>query len=247
MKNMKGALAVSFLSILLCWCGCGKTGFDCLNSTGEITTEERTISPFDSIEINDYVNVFISHDSVTKVTVQAGKNILPGISTEVKNRQLVIHNNNTCNWIRSYNNPINVYISTPDLWKIYYNSSGNLTSLNKLSYDSLMLEVWGGCGTIDLDVDIFQGYFYLQLGTADLHLRGACDIASLSSGDFGLLDARNLHARFLFISSRSSNNCYVYADQELTATIESIGDIYYTGNPKKITTILNGTGKVIPF
>jgi len=227
--------------------GCGKTGVDCLNSTGETTTEERMIPSFDSIEINDYVNVFISHDSVAKVIVRAGKNILPGITTEVKNRQLVIRNINTCNWVRSYQNPINVYVSTPDLWKIYYNSSGNLSSMNTLSFDSLRVEVWGGCGTIDLDMDIFQGYFYLQIGTVDFHLRGSCDIASMSSGDFGLLDAQNLHTRFLFISNRSSNNCYVFVDQELTATIESIGDIYYTGDPKKITTILNGSGNVIPF
>jgi hypothetical protein len=232
---------------LLAGSGCGKTGFDCLNNTGAIISEERQISSFDSIQINDYVNVFISKDSNTKITVIAGKNLLPGIVTEVTNRQLIIQNKNSCNWLRNYKNPINIYISSPCLWKITYNSSGNLTSLNQLVFDSLLVEVWGGCGTIDLDLDLFQGYFYLQLGTADLKLKGSCDIASMSTGDFGLLDARDLHTRFLFISSRSSNNCYVFSDQELTATIESIGNIYYTGSPKKITTIINGPGEVIPF
>jgi len=237
-------LTLSFF-LLLFMSGCGKTGIDCLTNTGVITWEERSVNEFDSIEVNNNVNLFISKDSISKVVVEAGKNILPDIITTVENKQLIIRNENTCNWVRSYNKPINVYISTPYLYKIYYNSSGNITSLNTLEFDSLKLEAWGGCGTIELDIDIFQGYFYLQLGTSDIHLKGSCGVASMYSGDFGLLDARELRCGFVFIASRSSNDCYVKVNQGLNATIESIGNIYYYGSPEEITTTINGAGSVI--
>lgn len=233
--------------ICIIFIGCGKSGVDCVTNSGEVILQNRELLAFDSIELNDYVNLFISQDSISKVVVEAGENIIAGIETTVENRNLVIRNTNTCNWVRSFEKPINVYISTPNLWKIYYNSSGNITSLNTFKTDSIKLEVWGGCGTIDLDIDIYSGFFYLQIGTADIHLSGSCGIISMYSGDFGLLDARDLNSGFAFISNKSSNDCYVKVSQELYATIQSIGNIYYTGNPKEIHTTINGDGSVIPF
>ena len=241
-RNLNLALTCFLLLVIP---GCGKTGIDCFTNTGEITQEERFVDEFDSIVLNNNVNLFISKDSISKIVVEAGKNILPNIITTVENKQLTIGNENRCNWVRSYSKPINVYISTPYLYKIYYNSSGDITSLNTLEFDSLRLEAWGGCGTIKLDIDIFLGYFYLQIGTSDIHLKGSCGIASMYSGDFGLLDARELKSGFIFIASRSSNDCYVNVNQGLNATIESIGNIYYYGSPQEITTTINGTGSVI--
>lgn len=209
--------------------------------------EERHLNIFDSLEVNDFVNLFISQDSVYKIVVEAGKNIIGGIETTVENRQLVIRNTNSCNWVRNYNKPINVYIYIPKIWKIFYKSSGNITSLNTMKTDSLKLEAWGGCGRIELDLDLHNGFFYLQQGTADIHLSGNCGVASMHSNDFGLLDARNLQSGYVFISNKSSNDCYVHVKQGLNATIQSIGNIYYTGNPKDIQTTINGPGSVIHF
>jgi len=119
--------------------------------------------------------------------------------------------------------------------------------LNTLDFDSLRLEVWGGCGTINMDIDVMNGYFYLQQGTSDIHLTGNCGIGSFFSGDFGLLNAEGMRSGYVFITSRSSNNCYVNVFQELSATIESIGDIYYTGNPGKVGITIHGSGNVIPY
>ncbi|MFH1296651.1 MAG: head GIN domain-containing protein [Bacteroidota bacterium] len=247
MKNKNICWLIPLAFTLLTAIGCGKTGVDCLTNSGEIILQERELHAFDSIEVHDYVNLFLSQDSSYKVSVEAGKNVIAGIETTVENRQLVVRNTNTCNWVRNYTKPINVYISAPNLWKINYNSSGNITSLNTMKTDSLKLEVWGGCGRIDLDLDLYQGFFYLQLGTADIHLSGNCGVVSMSTGDFGLLDARNLRSGFVFVSNKSSNDCYVQVFQELNATIQSIGNIYYTGDPKEIHTIINGSGSVIPF
>lgn len=231
--------------IIVSFYGCGKSGLDCFTSTGKIIVQERNISTFDSIAVYNNINLFIRQDSIHKVSVEAGENLMDKIVTRVENNQLILENNNTCNWVRSYEYPINIYVSTPRLWNLYYLSAGDVESTNTLYFDSLMVEIWGGAGTIRLNLDVYSVFAYLHQGSSDIHLRGNCGIAYLVSGGYGLLDASNLKSSYVFISSRSSNDCYVNTNQELNAIIESIGNIFYYGSPKNINTTLNGSGAVI--
>ena len=64
MKPKRDLYAVFTFFLLLLISGCGKTGIDCFTSTGEIINEERSVDEFDSIEINNNVNLFISKDSI---------------------------------------------------------------------------------------------------------------------------------------------------------------------------------------
>jgi hypothetical protein len=225
--------------------GCGKSGPDCFKSTGKIILEQRDITSFDSIAVYNNINLFLKQDSIYSVSVEAGENLMNKIVTRIENNQLILENNNTCNWVRSYDYPINVYVSTPRLWKLYYLSAGDVQSANTLYFDSLMVEAWGGAGSIHLTLDVFSVFVYLHQGSSDIHLKGNCGIASLVSGGYGLLDASTLVSGYVFVSSRSSNDCYVNANQELYATIESIGNIFYYGSPTKINTTINGSGSVI--
>jgi len=226
---------------------CTKGGGKCLTSYGNLISVERETGDFDSIAIYDYVNVFLTQDTVNKVRVETGEHVVSGISTEVVNRQLIIHNYNKCNWLRDYSKPVNVYISVRNLFKIYYNSAGNLTTLNPLSSDELWVDLWGGSGSVLLDLNIHSGTFIQHMGTADLTLTGLCRICSLYAGDYGPFHCENLETGYTFITSRSSNNCYVQAERVLEATILSIGDIYYHGTPDTLKVDIQGTGKLIPY
>ncbi len=226
--------------------GCNKSG-DCFTNTGPIIKEERRVGDFDSINVQDYVNLILSQDSINKVVVEAGQNIISGITTEVINNQLFIDNTLKCNWLRSYSKPINVYISVKNLMKIYYLSSGNITSTNILKSNVLILDIWGGCGSIDLDLGVYQGFFLLHLGTVDITLHGNCTVCSMYQGDFGTFQCKEMKTDFNYITNKGSNDCYVNVNRYLNATIGSIGNIYYTGNPDSVTVHINGAGQLIHF
>jgi hypothetical protein len=247
MDKHRSTIPFLFLIVLFGWVGCDKSGVNCITNNGKTVKQERILKDFDSIEVRDYVNLVISQDSVNKVTVESGQNIISGITTEVIDRQLIIRNTNKCNWLRSYDVPLNVFVSVKNLMKIYYLSSGNVSTTNTLKSHSLVVEVWGGAGTIDLDMDIFQGYFVIQMGTADLNLHGSCAINTIYSGDYGLFQCTNLKSRYTFVTNAGSNDCYVNSSYFLEATIGSIGNIYYTGKPDSIVTHIQGAGEVIPF
>lgn len=226
---------------------CGKDGGVCVSSSGPLERQTRMLADFDRISLNDNVTLVLSSDSVAPVVVEAGSNVIGGIKTSVSNGELTIGNSNTCNWLRSYAKPIRVYVSSRKLWQIKYNSSGNISTPGTLKLDSLSVEVWGGCGTIEMTLDLWKGNFSLNMGTVDFRLHGLSAITSVFSGDYGLYDARDLRTGYTFITNRGTNDCYVYAVHELDANIQSIGNIYYTGNPAAVKATVTGTGKLIPM
>jgi hypothetical protein len=238
-----------FVVILLPWilAGCAKDGGVCVTTTGQLVRQARNVNYFTQIDIQDNVNLVLKTDTGNSVVVEAGQNIISGVSTTVSGGILNIRNNNKCNWLRDYSKPVNVYVTASGLWKISYNGSGDITTSGTLKQDSLNVEVWGGCGTINLTLDLWQGSFSLNMGTVDFRLHGVCAITSVYSGDYGLYDARDMKTGYTFITNKGSNDSYVMAVNDLDATIGSIGNIYYSGNPKNVKAAITGTGQVIPF
>ena len=235
------------MAVALLFHGCNKDGGVCVSSSGEVTRQIRNITGFNEIQVNDNVSLILTTDTISPLVVEAGKNILGGITTKVENGILTLENKNTCNWLRNYSKPINVYVSSRSIWRIIYNGSGNVSTTGTLKLDSLSVEVWGGCGTIDLALDIWKGNFSLNMGTVDFRLRGISAITSVFSGDYGLYDGRNLRTGYTFITSNGSNDCYVQATNSLDVTIGSIGNVYYSGQPGSIKANIYGTGKLLPF
>ena len=112
-KNSIYPKNIPLLAVLLIYMllneGCKKAGVcDCFKGTGEISTEERQLPTFTSVYVEDNVNLIFVEDTVQKVIVEAGKNLLKNIKTEMIGDQLQIRNINKCNFVRKYDIPINV-------------------------------------------------------------------------------------------------------------------------------------------
>ncbi len=253
-KGLFGRIQGKQWWVLLMWpfmffilTGCAKNGGVCFSSNGSIVQEVRNIPAFTRVDIQNNVDLVLSTDTGMRVTVEAGQNIIGGITTTVDGGTLVIRNNNKCNWMRDYSKQIKVYIATNKIWKILYNGSGNISSAGTLKQDSINVEVWGGCGKIDLSMDVRLGIFSLNMGTVDFHLHGTAGTTSVFSGDYGLYDARDLKTYYTYITNKGTNDCYVQAMIDLEATIASIGNIYYAGKPQSFKIKTTGTGQLLPL
>jgi len=240
-----------FIPLIFCLAGlmegCAKDGGACFTNTGNIIRQTRHLADYSQVDLGDNVCLILASDSSAagSAEVEAGENVIRGISTEVTGGCLFIRNHNKCNWLRDYSKPINVYLSSDHIWEIRYNGSGDIRTTGTLKQDSLAVIVWGGCGTINLRLDIWQGRFSLNMGTVDFRLHGKSSITSVFTADYGLYDARDMKTGYTFITSRGSNDCYVRASNGLDATITSIGNIYYSGDPENIKVNITGTGKLI--
>lgn len=242
-NNIGFAIGVSFLVILT---ACTKdTMFDCFKSTGPIVTEDREASQFGGIVLLNNLDLYLSQGSAYSISVEAGKNLQSNIKTDINDGVLTISNQNTCNWVRSYNKPMKVYVTVVELDSIVYQSSGNIYSENTLSTDSLKIEVKEGGGQINLSIDAWKTWFMLNEGTVDLNVLGYSNVCYISSNAYGPVNCLGLYTVFTYLSSNSTNNCYVQVESDLSATIDNVGNVYYSGNPPNITYVQNGSGELI--
>lgn len=245
---MKKGLLFIMAMVLLAY-ACKKSNpADCFTSTGKVVEETRSIGPFSWIVLKDNVNLHLVQGTENKLVVKAGKNLMKNIVTYTTGDScLEIANHSSCNWVRSYAVPIDVYLTFTCLNRLEYRSVGTVDNSDTLQLDSLKINVREGGGKILLTVNIEKLFTNIHRGTATIRCSGKVGISSVYSAGFGLIDNRNLEAKLVYLRTKSSNDVYVRATNTLVASIENIGNVYYFGNPSSVIKEGNGSGKLIPI
>ncbi|MCH8319078.1 MAG: DUF2807 domain-containing protein [Bacteroidetes bacterium] len=232
---------IAFISLLL-FTTCGKeNSFDCLKSTGTIITEKRNLPDFNSIFIEDNIDVYIVQDTFRNVKIEAGKNIISNIKTEVTEKTLFIKNANKCNWVRSYKKKIKVFVTTNDLITITHDGEGLITSNDTLT-DTLFLHITGA-GDIKLNINAKQIWLAMYV-LGNVELSGETDRLNASVNSFGHLLTKDLICKECDILSTGEGDAYIHCEKSLKATIRHVGNIYFYGNPE-VERIITGDGKIV--
>jgi len=231
--------------------GCEKfPGEDCFKSTGEKTVEHRTIQPFEHINLEDNINLILTQGDEFSAMVKAGENLIGSIITVVNDNVLTVKNENKCNWMRDFNEEIDVYLTVNHLCSITYRSSGLILSTNTIVSDSLNIAVWDGTGTIDLDIQTRVSALSIHYGSVDYRIRGKSNVCYIYAGSYGPFFCEDLETTFMFMNNCGSNDCYVYCIGELEIQILYTGSIYYTGKdyaplPVLSKSEITGSGKLV--
>jgi len=244
MRKKQNIFFVALAMLLFFSCNKEKA-WDCVKSTGEITTEIREIAAFDKIVLNDNVEVFLIADTSNFVEIKAGKNIIPKIETTVEKNALIIKNNNKCNWVRSYKNPIEVYVHYIDIHYLEVRGVGNLISTNLIQVDSLRIDAWESVSSIDIDIDCQHFSSGFHTGTADLTISGTANQAYFYINPHAYLNALALESNYLSLTTNSPSESYVNSNAHLNVIINYVGNVYYTGTPHTINVEKNGDGELI--
>jgi len=218
---------------------------DCFKSTGKQTTENRDLPLFNSIEIYDNINLIVIQDTVCYAEIEAGENIISGITTRESNNNLILRNENKCNWIRSYRKAVNVTLHLTKLIEMEILGSGYVKFENQIKGDSLKINIRRVAPEVSLN---FKGKYLecaLHVSTATVSITGECDKQYLYLTGNGLINSSDMRTAHTFINNSSSGDCQVWAEEILEASIHTIGNVYYKGNPKKIVTSITDKGKLI--
>jgi hypothetical protein len=177
--------------------------------------------------------------------VETGKNLLGGIETSVTGSRLYIRNHNWCNWMRSFDVPIRVYVSVSNLDSLEYRSSGNVSCTNTLLNDSIKVDIWEGSGSVELKLEMEKAFFTLHEGAVDLTATGNVWVNFISSHGLGPVDCIGLISQYAFVSTSSPNHCYINVQQYLDGSIDNVGNVYYTGDPSTINMRIRDSGQLI--
>ncbi|HEY4061215.1 MAG TPA: DUF2807 domain-containing protein [Puia sp.] len=230
------------LFCLILFASCRRDG--CPLGAGSTASETRDLAPFSQVILYDKINLVLTQDSTPGVQVSAGKNLLPGIRTQVSNGVLTIRDNNTC-ILPDPSEQATVSISSDQLQKISYYGAGDIHSTNTLLAGQFMIDAWQGSGTIRMDLHASTVSAQVHNENATIILTGAADSAFVYCSEAGAADLSGLTSRAVRVYSTTIRDIYVDVSNVLYTGIAYKGNVYYKGFPSVIDTTNTGSGKLI--
>lgn len=238
------ALSYAGISILLISCGKDQLNFP--KSAGKTVTVVRPAdNNFTKIYLNDDVNLVITQGAAYDIKLEGGENLLPGIETSISDSTLTIRNNNTYNWLRSYDKVITAYVTMPHILVLQYEATSTVTNTDTIREDSLFVISEGGSGYIKLLINTGSSHLSINKGSVDIDIGGKTGVNYIFSNGYGPFHCRDLETAYTFINTSSTNDCAINVSYYLEYKILNMGNIYYKGNPQLVPVTVTGNGKLI--
>lgn len=246
---MKNYITYFTIAILFFGCNSENTS-DCFQTSGTIIQQEITVASFDKIVINERVELIIKEGNTQKVVVETGGNLLNDIDVQVVNSELVITNNNTCNFVRDYG-LTKVYVTSPNITKIRNSSEFAVRSEGTLTYPSLLLLAE------DYQSDYLNvGDFYISVNNTSLRItsNGISNFfidgqtTDLNVGFFAgdsRFEGQNLIATNVKITHKSTNDMLVNPQSKIEGNIYSLGDVIAYNHPTTVAVTEHYLGRLI--
>lgn len=206
------------LSLALVLSGCHMNFGNGPRGSGVMKTEKRDVPVFNAVDVSGAFNVEIVCQKDRSLEIEGDDNLLALVETSVKNGTLYI--NNKSNY--SSSKGIHVRITTPDVNGISSSGASKVTVTN-VKNDAMNLD---------------------DSGAGQITLNGETKSLKAEMSGAGQLDAKELHAAKVSISSSGAGHAEVYATDQLDAEASGAASINYYGNPKVVNPSVSGAASV---
>jgi len=228
-----------------------------VRGSGDLSTETRDVSGFDAIVLENSGDVFVTIGKTEELTIEADDNLLPYLTSEVKNGVLTLGTTPGRNinptrpivynvTVKELNNitlagsgSINVEPLEADKMTVLLAGSGNI-SLQKLDTSDLEATI-AGSGNISVDELTAERVDATVSGSGDIRLAGETPTQKLGVCGSGNYLAGDLQSENANINIAGSGNATVWVTEHLTVTVNGSGNIRYYGKPSVDHTD-NGSG-----
>ncbi|UCF67643.1 MAG: DUF2807 domain-containing protein [Acidobacteriota bacterium] len=195
-------------------------GFATVKGSGNTASEQRSVGPFERIEIQGSADAIVQIGEPQQLNVEADDNILGLITTEVRGETLVISSKESYSSRRG----VTVMITVPKLEAVEIAGSGDVT-------------IEGLAG------DVFEAEVR---GSGDIVGRGTVsDVEAVIKGS-GDIDLSSLIADRARASIFGSGDIDLHATQAVDLSIRGSGDITYRGKPEVVKKSVLGSGDIKP-
>ena len=211
-----------------------------VRGVGPTETETRTVSSFSRVELKIDAEVILTQGPQREVRVEAQRNILDVLETELSGDELQIEYGHA----RVVgHDPVKVYITAPTLSEVEVSGSGKLRTAGAWAASSFKVGV-SGSGDADVELTGVDGLRTAVSGSGEVKLRGTANTNNITISGSGKVSAYDLSTLDTYASISGSGKTYVRASRTLSAEISGSGTVYYRGTPT-VTTRISGSGKVL--
>jgi len=203
--------------------------------------ETRDLTGFTKVSFGVPGNLYIRFGSEYKVVLEADRDFLSEIKTEISNGKLVIRRTS---WSGFNNNKVVVNITMPSLEALNVSGSGQAEVVDALKAGSLNLGV-SGSGRVYINDISAESLDCSISGSGDIILKGK---GSVSNGDISISGSGKYAGESVKfdqadISISGSGGCLCHVSGSLEAHVSGSGNVTYLGNPK-VDARVSGSGRV---
>jgi hypothetical protein len=177
-------------------------GFKTINGSGDVVTEKRDVSGFDSVDVCCGMVLILTQGESESLEIEADDNFMEEILTTVENETLNIRYQTTSNVNYRPTQPVRLYLKAVDVSKVSISGGGELKN-ESLSSDRFVLDISGGGSA--------------QIGTLTV------DDISLRVSGGGEIDADTIQTEMISIHMSGGGKADIKALTADTLTLESSG------------------------
>lgn len=240
-------IAFSLLLVVSCKKAEDRT---CFKSWGNETTKEIPLVDFSKLELKEHMEFVLIQDSLNKLVVKAGENMVNLIKAEENEFGfLQIRNESKCRFLRNKKKVVQVEIHFTTLTDLNFGGTEKLTNQGILALNDFKLTIRDGAGPVVLRLNANHVDADVTHGNGDYTLIGNANSARISAKSNGYCDVTGLLVQnSIFVVSETVCPMKINANGlAIEGYQKESGDIYYVGTPAGINVVQTGEGKVLPL
>jgi hypothetical protein len=235
--NPRRTAGSALLACLLAACS-----LNLIQGSGNIVSEDRSVSGFDAVVLTASGNLSLSQGETEALTLEADDNLLPYLKSEVQGGTLTIRFDRD-NWDQIYrpSQPIQYHLTVKDLSRLEISGSVDVTA-PELNVDQLEVTV---SGSGDLRIDQLQAnkLVYVISGSGNADLAGQAAEQDITISGSGNYHAGDLASQTVRIGISGSGSATLWAQAALDAGISGSGSIDYYGGAA-VSADTSGSGSI---
>jgi hypothetical protein len=197
--------------------------------------------------LKEHLKYVLVQDTVEKVVLTGGENLLNFIEVDVVDGVLTMSNSNRCNFLRSYKKKVTAEIHFKSLINMEFIGTEELTNKGTLELGWFTLLIRDGAGPLKLNMNAEAVFATISHGWGDFTFNGVVNHANLNVRSNGFCDTYGLKViDSLTVISNTQGSVKVNADNTIfRAETDADGNIYFKGNPLSTSFNQYGNGELI--
>ncbi len=221
----------------------------CFKSMGSETTKEIPLASFDRVDLREHVEYVLIQDSLDKVVLKGGKNLLNLIEVNVSGGSLTIENKNRCGFFRNAKKVVIAEIHFTKLINVRFIGTEPLRSQGTIYTDYFTFYSRDGAGDVTLDLNAIEINAEANHGWCNFTLTGFAQKARICAKSNSYCDVSGLTVSdSIYIASETVGDIKINAENLIIhGYITESGNILYKGTPLGQDVLISGTGSLRSF
>lgn len=214
-------------------------GLNYVQGSGNVITEERDVSGFNSVNMSGFGEVLITQSNTESLSIETDDNLMQYIDSEVRGNTLYLEFQERI--LPDPSGRITFRLNVIDLEALDLSGAGSF-AIESLETPSLEI-TFDGAGNIDLDSLIADRVSTRVSGAGDISLTGEVGAQDVHIEGIGKYSASDLKSSQATVEIEGAGSVVIWVLDQLDLTIQGAGNVDYYGNPT-VTQDVEGGGSI---